>query len=204
MKRAILCFLVTALATVLVLASNLPVIKAAEGDNGEVRFRGTVVTDEQWGDTACYGSYCCYVLLQEVISDPNNLLSDPLEQLPNSSVVFIAYGNLVQGPLNLTIGESVECYGYYYYLSAPLQCYLKIVCKPWQGANDYYVVRVSQLGDVDHDSDVDILDIVQCARAYGSTPSDPNWNIYCDMASPYWTVDISDIVTAAGHYGQSW
>lgn len=199
MKRAILCLLVTVLVTVLVLASNLPAIEATEGHNGEVRFRGMVVTDEAWGDTVCYGSYCCQVLLQEVMSDPNNLLSDPYETLPNSSIVFIAYK---QGPLNLTIGEFVECYGYYYYLSYPLQCGLTIVCGPWQEANDYYVIRASLLGDVDHDSDVDIFDIVLCAGAYGSTPSDPNWNIHCDIANPYWTVDIFDIVIAAGNYGR--
>ena len=200
MKKGTSCFLVVFLATVLTFALGLPVTEADEGDNGEVRFRGVVVTEEAWGDTVCYGSYYCRVLFSEVMSDPNNLLSDPYELLSNSSLVFIAYGG---PPLNLTVGEFVECYGYYYYLVYPLQCGLTIVCGPWLGNDDYYVVRASLLGDVNHDSNVDIFDIVLCAGAYGSTPSDSNWNIYCDIASPYWTVDIFDIVAAAGNYGES-
>ncbi len=60
------------------------------------------------------------------------------------------------------------------------------------------------LGDIDNDMDVDIFDIVLAAGAYGSTPSDPNWNPHCDIAEPYGKIDIFDIVTIAGSYGKEY
>jgi thermitase len=58
--------------------------------------------------------------------------------------------------------------------------------------------------DVDHDLDVDIFDVVQAARAYGSTSSDPNWNPCCDIAEPYGKIDIFDLVMIAGSYGKDY
>jgi len=57
-------------------------------------------------------------------------------------------------------------------------------------------------GDIDHDLDVDIFDAVRCGIAYGSTPSDSNWNPHCDIAEPYGIINISDIVMIASSYGE--
>ncbi len=74
---------------------------------------------------------------------------------------------------------------------------------PWHG--DYYpIINPYILGDINHDAKVDIYDIVLAAGAYGSTPSDPNWNPHCDIAEPYRIIDIFDIVMIAGNYGKSW
>lgn len=59
-------------------------------------------------------------------------------------------------------------------------------------------------GDIDHDLDVDIFDVVKTAIAYGSTPLDVNWNPHCDIAEPYGTINIFDIVTIAGSYGKEY
>jgi len=37
-----------------------------------------------------------------------------------------------------------------------------------------------------------------------SQPGDQNWNIVADIAPPIDKIDIYDIVTAAGNYGESW
>ena len=55
--------------------------------------------------------------------------------------------------------------------------------------------------DVNNDYRVDIFDIVATATAYGSTPSDPNWNPNCDLAEPYGIINIFDIVVIAIDYG---
>lgn len=64
--------------------------------------------------------------------------------------------------------------------------------------------NVTFLGDIDHDMDVDIFDAVRCGIAYGSTPSSPNWNPNCDIAEPYGVIDIFDLVTIAGNYGEEY
>lgn len=59
-------------------------------------------------------------------------------------------------------------------------------------------------GDIDHDLDVDIFDVVICANAYGATPSSPNWNPHCDIANPNGIVNIFDLVTLAASYGEEY
>jgi parallel beta-helix repeat protein len=74
---------------------------------------------------------------------------------------------------------------------------------PGEGVDSYPLMNEYwNPGDVDHDLDVDIFDAVRTASAYGSTPSDPNWNPHCDIASPYGVINIYDIVVLAGSYGQ--
>jgi hypothetical protein len=65
------------------------------------------------------------------------------------------------------------------------------------------IIRVSALvGDVNCDGQVDILDIVQAANCYGSKEGEPNWNANANFAPPWNTIDILDLVTIIGHYGQ--
>lgn len=39
-------------------------------------------------------------------------------------------------------------------------------------------------GDFDEDSDVDFFDFAVIGAAWGSTPSDANWNPICDISHP--------------------
>lgn len=57
-------------------------------------------------------------------------------------------------------------------------------------------------GDVNHDTIVDIFDLVLVASAYGSTPEDPNWNPNADINGDS-IVDIFDLVIVATHYGET-
>jgi parallel beta-helix repeat protein len=76
---------------------------------------------------------------------------------------------------------------------------------PWEGVDTYPLMNVYwNPGDIDHDLDIDIYDVVKCAIAYGSTPSDPHWNPHCDIAEPYGEIDIFDIVLIATSYGEEY
>jgi len=76
---------------------------------------------------------------------------------------------------------------------------------PWEGVDHYPLMNAYwNPGDIDHDLDVDIFDVVKCGIAYGSTPSDPNWNPHCDIAEPYRVISIFDIVMIATSYGEEY
>lgn len=64
-------------------------------------------------------------------------------------------------------------------------------------------VRVTILGDVDGDRNVDIFDIVLMAGGYGTKPPNPKYLPDCDIDGDG-DIDIFDLVAAAGNYGKSW
>lgn len=57
-----------------------------------------------------------------------------------------------------------------------------------------------RLGDVNRDGVIDDTDLLCLKNAYGSKPSDPNWNPDCDLNGDG-KVDIYDVVIASSHYG---
>ena len=61
-------------------------------------------------------------------------------------------------------------------------------------------VKVSIPGDVDGDFEVRLVDLVQVAIAYGSTPNQPNWNPNTDIDNN--TTGLIDLVLVAIHHGQ--
>jgi len=93
--------------------------------NGEVKFRGVATTNEAWGESVCYGSYYCNVTVGEILYDPNGTLSLGDE-------VTICYNQ----SLLIEIGNEVECYGFYWKESGPMQCVGRVQCT----GNDYYVI----------------------------------------------------------------
>ena len=58
--------------------------------------------------------------------------------------------------------------------------------------------------DINHDLTVDIFDVVLAVNAYGSTPSDPNWNYHSDIAEPYRIINIFDILVVCSSYGDEY
>jgi len=57
------------------------------------------------------------------------------------------------------------------------------------------------LGDINRDGVVDFRDLFLLARAYGSTPNEPNWNPDADLNKDG-AVDWKDIVIFAKEYGK--
>ena len=94
-------------------------------DIGEVKFRGHVTTDEEWGEFVCYGSYYCNVTVEEILYDPNSTLS--LED-----VVAVCYNQ----SMSLKVGDWVECFGFYWKNVGPLQSLGRVCCKN----GNYYVI----------------------------------------------------------------
>ena len=68
---------------------------------------------------------------------------------------------------------------------------------------DYVFFEGSEtiLGDINGDMKVDALDIILGKDAYGSTPTDPNWDSRCDIAEPIGEINIFDIVVICTNYG---
>lgn len=76
---------------------------------------------------------------------------------------------------------------------------------PWESVDHYPLINPYwNSGDIDHDFDVDIFDVVKAAGIYGSTSFDPGWNPHCDIAEPYGVIDIFDMVTIAMSYGEEY
>lgn len=106
-------------------ASNRFSVNVAE-ENGPVKFRGTVIMPEQYGEFVCYGSYYVNVTIEEILE------GHPLIQDVES--VEVCY----KEPLNLQIEEKVEVYGYYWGGVCPLQCCGRVVAS----GDSYYIIRL--------------------------------------------------------------
>jgi parallel beta-helix repeat protein len=62
---------------------------------------------------------------------------------------------------------------------------------------------IGLLGDVNYDGVVNILDITIIASAYNHTEVEPHWIPQADLAPPYGTINMLDLVTCAAHYGET-
>jgi hypothetical protein len=62
-------------------------------------------------------------------------------------------------------------------------------------------VAVTIIGDINGDFKVSLADLTLLAKAYGSTPADPNWNPNADIAGSG-KIGLVDLVDLAIHYGQ--
>jgi len=74
---------------------------------------------------------------------------------------------------------------------------------PHQGVDNYPLMSQYMEGDTNHDAIVDIVDGVTIGVAFGTKPSDPNWNPHADLNEDG-VIDITDIVIWAIHFGESW
>lgn len=64
-------------------------------------------------------------------------------------------------------------------------------------------VKIKLIGDINGDDVVDIYDMVEAGRSYGTKEGDADYNPEADLAAPYGVIDIYDIVTLAYNYGNS-
>ena len=58
------------------------------------------------------------------------------------------------------------------------------------------------LGDLNRDGQVNLQDLTIFAWSWRSRPGDLNWNPLCDMAAPYGSISLSDLITLALNYGK--
>jgi thermitase len=72
--------------------------------------------------------------------------------------------------------------------------------------DNYPLMRPWRLipGDANLDLKVDMQDLVLVALAYGSEPGSSNWNPLTDIAPPYRSVGLADLVTVACYYGKTY
>jgi len=63
-------------------------------------------------------------------------------------------------------------------------------------------VKVTILGDVQGDGKVDIMDLLEMGKAFGSNSSKSNWNPYCDFNNDN-KVDTIDLFDLGENYGQT-
>jgi hypothetical protein len=69
--------------------------------------------------------------------------------------------------------------------------------------NGYFdIVLPTLVGDLNSDGKVDILDAITLAKAFGSTPGEPNWNALADLNHDN-IVDIFDAIMLGAHFGQT-
>ncbi len=57
-------------------------------------------------------------------------------------------------------------------------------------------------GDVSNDERVDLRDLFIVCKAFGATPSRPNWDLRADIAKPYNLVDTRDLIIVLQNFGQ--
>jgi hypothetical protein len=63
-------------------------------------------------------------------------------------------------------------------------------------------IKIKIPGDINGDFTVNTLDLYALGRAFGSTPSSPNWNIEADVNRDL-AVDVQDLQILNAHYGHS-
>ena len=74
---------------------------------------------------------------------------------------------------------------------------------PWENVDNYPLMGPYWIpADINHDTIVNILDVVKITGAYGATPLDPTWNPHADISKPFEKIDILDVVLCTGHYGE--
>ncbi|MDI6642902.1 MAG: fibronectin type III domain-containing protein [Candidatus Hodarchaeaceae archaeon] len=100
----------------------------------EVKFRGTVIRDENYGDLVCYGSYHVGVQVYEILEDDNSLLA-----LDN--IYTVAYSST----LAVENGDNVEVYGMAWFgPDSPKQCYgyIEAKSKPEWTPPKYFYIQI--------------------------------------------------------------
>jgi hypothetical protein len=138
-----------------------------------ILLNGTIPVDPFWVNKT----------LESVIGDyDNDTIPDLMVKFDRASVSgYILSKNITYGNVTLTITGMVAD-------------------MPFEGS---CVIRVRMPGDTDCNGIVNIHDIVQIAKAYGSNIKSKSWNPAADENEDG-KIDIFDLVTAARNYGKTY
>ena len=63
-------------------------------------------------------------------------------------------------------------------------------------------VSAFRVGDINHDTAVDISDLLTMAGAWDTSQGEPGYNPACDLTGDH-AVDVSDLLTLADNWAQS-
>jgi hypothetical protein len=56
--------------------------------------------------------------------------------------------------------------------------------------------------DLNKDNKIDMKDISTTAKAFGTHPGEPRWNLIADIVYPWGSIDMRDISIVARHFGE--
>ena len=179
------------------------------GQNGQVKFRGTVTTDEINNTMpVCYGDYFVTVTVEQVLEDPNGVLdairfafdfgeasADPNFIPTRLYSVQVCY----KEPLGLAAGETVEVNGYYWGGTCPKQYCQRVQIL----AKTDYIRRFAGFGDNDWMVEGDTMYSIPSGNVGIGTkrPSEKLHvvgNVLVQGASPAWLKLISGLGDDAG------
>jgi len=121
-------------------------------------------------------------------NDANTILEDP------SSLSLLSMDMSLDHPSN---GSNIIVYGIVDYDSEGVLCFY---VQFWESGSFSWW----NMADINQDLKVNIFDVVLCVNSYESTPLDPQWDTFCDIAEPYCIVDIFDIVMVCSSYGEEY
>lgn len=137
----------------------------------------------------------------------NETLPPPLVSGPGilANVTFTVVGDSTYGISNITFVESeTRLIGFREVLGKWEEYNIIDRYFPDLGHIEGSVFDNTLIADVNDDALVDIVDIVIVALAFGSQPSDDNWDPRADVAAAYGLIDIVDIVRVAIDFGASY
>jgi hypothetical protein len=179
------------------------------GQNGQVKFRGTVVTTEVNNVVpVCYGDYYVAVTVDQVLEDPNGVLdmvkfsleftaasADPNFILTRLYSLQVCY----KEPLGLAPGETVEVNGYFWGGTCPRQYCQRVQIL----AKTDYIRRFTGFGDNDWMVEGDTMYSIPPGNVGIGTqrPSEKLHvvgNVLVQGASPAWLKLISALGDDAG------
>ena len=107
-------------------------------------------------------------------------------------------------PVNLQVGQNFSFIVTWNAENVPVNTYtFTAVTTTPAGSTTLYAgnITVRIIGDVNGDGRVDLRDIALVARAFGATPTSPNWNPAADINGDG-IINMQDITLVARHFGQ--
>ena len=104
----------------------------------------------------------------------------------------------------LVVGFMWNTTGVPYWHNYTISAYASPVPYETELTNNRYndgTVKIRIPGDVKDDDAVNILDCIAASSAFGSTPSDPQWNRFCDLNSDG-RINVLDLILMANNFGK--
>jgi len=125
---------------------------------------------------------------------PVNITSGP------GILAYVTFTVVGYGTSNITLGDDTRLIGWTEGGYGEDYDIINAKYDPDHIQHGYFSNKIP--GDVDGDADVDTSDLSDLSKAYGSTPSKPNWNSSCDFKRDY-KVDAVDLFDLSKNYGKS-